>query len=103
MLSWRIWVHRPHPYCLIPLIKHLSSATENGTFFAGGGLFVSSASSVLMLVVVALCSDDEFSVGESDESVDVFPMVAKASLALAATSRERNFLYFILATWDVCF
>ena len=48
---------------------------------------MSSASSVLMLVVVALCSDDEFSVGESDESVDVFPMVAKASLALAAQIR----------------
>ena len=69
----------------------------------GGDLFAASASSVLMMVVVVeLCSDTELRLGES-ERVDVFPIVAKASLALAATSRERTFLYFTLATADVCF
>ena len=64
---------------------------------------MASASSILMLaVVVELGSDTEFPVGES-ERVDVFPIVAKASLALAATSRERSFLYFIRATVEVCF
>ena len=47
-------------------------------------IFVASASSVLMLVVVVeLCSGTEFLVRES-ESVDVFPIVVKASLAWAA-------------------
>ena len=49
---------------------------------------MASASSVLMLVVVVeLCSDTEFPLGES-ERVDVFPIVAKGSLALAATSHR---------------
>ena len=69
----------------------------------GGDLFAASASSVLMMVVVVeLCSDTEFSLGES-ERVDVFPIVAKASLPLATTSRERSFLYFKRATDEVCF
>ena len=64
---------------------------------------MTSASSVLMLVIVVeLCSDTEFPLGES-ERVDVFPIVAKASLALAATSRERTFLYFTRAAAEVCF
>ena len=64
---------------------------------------MASASSILMLaVVVELGSDTELPLGES-ERVDVFPIVAKASLALAATSRERTFLYFTRATADVCF
>ena len=63
----------------------------------------SASSSVLMLaVVVELSSDTELALGES-ERVDVFPIVAKASLALAATARERSFLYFTRATCDVCF
>ena len=41
--------------------------------------------------------------GGESESVDVFPIVAKASLALAATSRERSFLNFTLATLEVRF
>ena len=64
-------------------------------------LFVASSSSVLtsvlMLVVVELCTNTKLPMCES-ESVDVFPIVAKASLA-----RERSFLYFTRATCDVCF
>ena len=64
-------------------------------------LFVASSSSVLtsvlMLVVVELCINTKLPMCES-ESVDVFPIVAKASLA-----RERSFLYFTRATCDVCF
>ena len=78
----------------------MSSSLENRTFF-GGDLFVEFASSVLMLVFVELCSATEFLVGES-ESVDVFPIVAKAPLALAATSHERTFFYFTLPTLEVC-
>ena len=64
---------------------------------------MASASSVLMLVVaVELCSDTEFLVGES-ESVDVSPIVAKASFASAATSCERSFFYLIQTTVEVCF
>ena len=69
----------------------MSSSLENDTFF-GGDLFVASSFSVLMLVVFHLCTDTEFLMCES-ESVDVFPMVVKASLALAATFLEENFLY----------
>ena len=73
----------------------LSSISENGTF-VGGDLVV--ASSVLMLVVVKL-STGKFSM----ESVGVFPVVAKACLALAATFRERNLSCFLRASCDVFF
>ena len=45
-----------------------------------------------MVVVVELFTDTKFPMCEN-EIVDVFSIVAKASLALASTSREGNFLY----------
>ena len=43
---------------------------------------------------------EEFPLWES-KSVDVFSIVAKASLALSATSREWSILYFTLVTLKV--
>ena len=66
------------------------------TFF-GGDLYVASSLSVFMLIVIELCTDTKFPMCES-ESMGVFPIVARASLALATKSCEQSFLYSTLAT-----
>ena len=58
----------------------------------GGDLFVAPSSFVLKLVAVEL-STAKFTM----KSVDVFPLVAMAYVALTATCRKQSFLYCVLA------
>ena len=86
MVFFLVGLKKDSPYSL-----YTPFSSENGSF-SDGDLVVASSSSVLILIVVKLYTDIKFPICES---VDVIPIFAKASLALAAMSCERSFLYFM--------